>query len=127
MLDFSFHKGERLGSKKSISNLFKSGKSVVAYPLRIIYLQSENLAYPAAVVISVPKRLFRRAVDRNLLKRRIREAYRLNKPEFYSNLRSADVSIKLVIQYQQKEIKNFSMIQSGLKKGLDKVFSKITE
>ena len=127
MPDFSFHRGERLGSKKSISKLFKSGKSVVAYPIRIIYLQSEHLAYPAAVVISVPKRLFRRAVDRNLLKRRIREAYRLNKPEFYSKLRSADVSITLVIQYQQKEIKDFSMIQSGLKKGLDKVFSKITE
>ncbi|MEN8226946.1 MAG: ribonuclease P protein component [Bacteroidota bacterium] len=125
MPDFSFKKGERLSSKKAISLLFQSGRSVASVPIKIIYNQSEMEQYPATVAISVPKRLFKKAVDRNLLKRRIREAYRLNKPEFYSNLRKNHMQLSLIILYQHREILDYKSIEKGVKMALDQVLQKL--
>ena len=127
MPKFSFKKGERLSSKKAISSLFQSGSSVTSYPLRFIYSRADIETYPAIVTISVPKRLFKNAVDRNLLKRRIREAYRLKKPEIYSRLNDISVGIHLVIQYNHKAILDYQSIESGLIKGMEKVLSHLNE
>lgn len=125
MPEFSFKKGERLSSSKIISSLFQSGRYISSYPIRVIFDRSDFGNNAAAVVISVPKRLFRKAVDRNLLKRRIREAYRLNKPAFYSRLVEANVGLNLVIQYQHREIVDYHTIESGLIKALEQVLQKL--
>lgn len=125
MPEFSFKKGERLSSKKAISSLFKSGRSVASYPIRIIYSQTESEQYPAIVAISVPKRLFKKAVDRNLLKRRIREAYRLNKPEFYSRLQRNNTQMTMVILYQHKKILDYRTVEKGVKMALDQLLQKL--
>ena len=127
MSEYSFKKGERLSGKKTISSLFQSGRSVVSYPVRILYEIAETGPYPAAVAISVPKKSFKKAVDRNFLKRRIREAYRLYKPEFYSGIKREDMGLHLVILYQPREITDFRTIQEGVKLGLDKILQQITE
>ena len=77
----TFPKEEHLCRKKLIEELFgKQGSSFGVYPLRIVWIKSEApTAAPPQVLISVSKRTFKRAVDRNRLKRLIREAYRLNK------------------------------------------------
>jgi len=77
------------------------------------------------MAVSVPKRLFKRAVDRNLLKRRIREAYRLNKSDLYNFLEQKELKLNLVIQYQHKEIAGFHAIEEGLLKGLTKLLEKL--
>ncbi len=125
MPEFSFKKGERLSSKKAISSLFQSGRSVASYPIRIIYSQTESEQYPAMVAISVPKRLFKKAVDRNLLKRRIREAYRLNKPEFYTSLQRNNTQMTMVILYQHKEILDYLTVEKGVKMALDLLLQKL--
>ena len=79
------------------------------------------------MAVSVPKRLFKNAVDRNLLKRRIREAYRLNKRDLYSLLQQKERNLKLVIQYQHKEIKEFKTIEDALIIGLSKLADKLDE
>lgn len=79
----TFAKAERLNKKKIIGKMFKSGsRSFAIFPLRVVYLEAaddEPLEAPVSVMISVSKRSFKHAVDRNRVKRQIREAYRLNK------------------------------------------------
>ena len=79
---FSFHKEERLCSKRLIEALFAGGgKSMSAFPLRVVFMpvaQAETSA-PVSIMVSVSKRHFKRAVKRNRVKRQIREGYRLHK------------------------------------------------
>ena len=70
------------------------------------------------MAVSVPKRIFKRAVDRNLLKRRIREAYRLNKRDMYTLLQEKDLKLNLVVQYRDRRIASFQLIEEALLKGL---------
>ena len=125
----TFSKQERLKSRKIIGQLFKGGESFVAYPLRVVWIPaepvstlpatSENPAEPGAqLAISVPKRNFKTAVARNLLKRRIREAYRLHKHELYEKL--ADRRIALMFMYIAKEELSFAEIEAGVKKMIRK-------
>lgn len=127
MSDFSFKKRERLSGKKAISALFLSGRGVTVPPFRFLYLPASGESYPARVVITVPKRLYRKAVDRNLLKRRIREAYRLQKPELYRQLSEKGAMIHLVIQYQQGEIMPFAPLAEALEKGLGRLVREVNE
>jgi ribonuclease P protein component len=76
----TFKKEERLSEKKLIESLFKDGKTFYKFPFKVFYYKLEEAeAYPAKVLISVSKRNFKRAVDRNHIKRLVREAYRKNK------------------------------------------------
>ena len=76
----TFGKNERITHRDAIGELFASGRSFQQYPLKVIYMPVESSAGPAVqVLIAVPKKKFKRAVDRNRIRRMIREAYRLNK------------------------------------------------
>ena len=101
----TFKKSERLCSKKLIKELFNRGSSFYLYPFKVLVLENESPNKSHQVLFSVPKRNFKKAVDRNLLKRRIREAYRLNK-QFYLNSQP-----KLIAYiYSPKEILDFQII-----------------
>lgn len=77
---FIFQKAERLSKKKSIQELFDKGSSFYLYPFKVLHLSNpDKQATTHQVLVSVSTRNFKRAVDRNLIKRRIREAYRLQK------------------------------------------------
>ncbi|MCF8257454.1 MAG: ribonuclease P protein component [Flavobacteriales bacterium] len=78
---FSFGKKEKLCSQTVIDRLFAEGQSFKAFPLRVMVLPVDGAESHAQVLISVPKKRVRKAHDRNRIKRHIREAYRLNKPE----------------------------------------------
>ncbi|HDN58685.1 MAG: ribonuclease P protein component [Bacteroidetes bacterium] len=125
--EFSLSKSERLSSRKSISSLFEAGRSIYAPPLRIIFKLGNEGPHPAAMAISVPKRLFKRAVDRNLLKRRIREAYRLNKGILYKLLQKKDQKVILVIQYQDRKLGDYHSIEEALILGLTKLIEKLAD
>lgn len=113
----SFKKEERLCNIKLIEKLFRDGSSFLIYPFRIIWL-SEDLSsnLPVQVLISVPKRKFKRAVDRNLIKRRIREVYRLHKSEdIYPFLYEHSAKILLGINYIGNEIADYSFLEKKFK------------
>ncbi|HZY81685.1 MAG TPA: ribonuclease P protein component [Cyclobacteriaceae bacterium] len=83
MGDFSFRKHERLSKEIWIKELFEKGSSFYSHPFKVLYLpHPDSGSTTNQVLFSVPKRQFKRAVDRNTIKRRLREAYRLNKSGF---------------------------------------------
>ncbi|MBC6401504.1 MAG: ribonuclease P protein component [Ekhidna sp.] len=106
---YSFSKKERLGSKKKIEELFKTSSSFCLDSFRVQSLLSEEEIQYHLVLISVSKRNFKRAVDRNLIKRRIREAYRLNK-----HLLDDIPPLYLGLIYTSKNILTFHEIQNQL-------------
>ncbi|WP_442794730.1 ribonuclease P protein component [Pelobium manganitolerans] len=113
-----FKKEERLCSKKLLDELFKNGSSFLLYPFRVTWLISPDSqqAFPAQVVIAVPKKRFKHSVDRNLIKRRIREAYRLHKSTvFYPALQDNGKKILLALSYVGTKAHDFSFIEKKLK------------
>ena len=88
-MDFSYPKAEKLKSKKIIDLLFSEGKSVSKYPLRLVYIKHDfEEDIPLKIGVSVSKKYFKKAVDRNYYKRLLRECYRLNKQLLVENLDS---------------------------------------
>ena len=104
MLRLTFKKKERLTNKKTFDLLFNTGNSFTVSPFRLVWTQTKtNPAVPVQLGISVPKRSFAKAVDRNTLKRRIREAYRKNKAALYGVLQKKNLSIALMVIYTSRE------------------------
>ena len=115
---FSFHKGERLKSEKLIQELFEKGSSFNLYPFRVVYLINANGATPHQAMFTASSRNFKRAVDRNKIKRRTREAYRLNK----STLAETPQLIIGFI-YTSKKLEEYTIIEKAVVKALEKLKS----
>lgn len=100
-MDFSYPKNEKLKSRKTIDSLFSEGKTVSKYPLRLVYKETSfEDDVPLKIGVSVSKKHFKNAVDRNYFKRVLRECYRLNKHLLIENL---DKNFALFFFYQTKE------------------------
>ncbi|NNM93838.1 MAG: ribonuclease P protein component [Bacteroidia bacterium] len=111
----SLRKMERLHGKKSIEALFRSGSSYTASPIRMLYIaRGIPDAGSMAAAFSVPSKTFKNAVDRNLLKRRMREAYRQNKTTLYDTVRKAKVQCTAMFIYIAKSKLPYSEIESKL-------------
>ncbi len=100
-MNFTYPKNERLKSKTTIGLLFSEGKSVSKYPLRLVYRQAEaDSEEKIKIGVSVSKKYFKRAVDRNYFKRVLRETYRLNKHLLWDNVQEP---YSLMFFYQTKD------------------------
>ena len=86
-MQFGYNKYEKLKSRKLIKQLFEDGKAISVFPLRLVYLKTNHDGkYLLQTGVSVSKRNFKLAVDRNRIKRMMREVYRLNKAKFYNSI-----------------------------------------
>ena len=114
-LKYTFNKEERLYHKQRFDQLLASGESFVVYPLRVIFRISERSAelFPARVAISVPKKRFKRAVKRNRIKRLIREAYRLQKPQLYAGL-PADKTVDMLVIYLHESVSKYPKFEKAI-------------
>lgn len=126
---YTFKKEERLCNKKLIDELFHNGSSFLCYPFKVSWLLSDFAGHlPVQVVFSVPKRRFSRATDRNLVKRRTREAYRLYKQEhLYNELNTAGKKIVLSLGYIGKEIASYDFIEKKMLKLLKQLSAEISK
>ncbi len=96
----TFTKAERLSGKVLIDTLIQKGKSFNCFPFRVVWLEIPENKVKAQIVISVPKRLFKKATDRNRLKRLIREGYRKNKDVLIE--KTENKTIQLLLIYTSK-------------------------
>lgn len=112
-MSFSLKKHEILRSKKEIKELFENGSSFFLYPFKVQYLPNSN-SQNNQVLFTVSKRNFKKAVDRNLLRRRMREAYRLNKNILISD-QKGPLSISIALIYISKFKLPYVEIEDKLK------------
>ncbi|AIZ63089.1 hypothetical protein PK28_04155 [Hymenobacter sp. DG25B] len=123
---YSFSKEEHLCRKKLIDELFARGSSFGLYPLRLIWLPAPAATTaPPQVLVSVSKRNFKRAVDRNYFKRLMREAYRQNKYRLTEAAGGHSVGL-LAIIYTGKEKKPFTLVEKKLISGLERLLTDAT-
>jgi ribonuclease P protein component len=125
MAEFRLYKQERLKSRKSIETLFRSGKIISSPPFRLLYRELDETETPFQMAVAVPKKLIKRAVDRNLIKRRVREAYRLSKSIIYDKKPVAPKGVQLVLHYQSREISDFRTINNSIRFLLRKLSDKL--
>lgn len=128
--DNTFGKNEKLCHQKSIDRLFEQGKSFIAYPLRVVYYieqQEDEEQQLAKLLISVPKRKFKRANKRNRIKRLIRETYRLSKREILTFFQEKNISAEVAFIYLKDELPSYEEVDKAMKKALMTLVYKINE
>ncbi|WP_394974447.1 ribonuclease P protein component [uncultured Croceitalea sp.] len=121
-MDFSFPKNEKLKSKKLIEQLFIEGRSINHFPLKLIYLKTvfdDNSIVKTGVI--APKKNFKKASDRNHIKRLLREVYRLNKPLLFNNIEG---NFAFMILYLGKDMPNYQLVEEKMKGLLTKFHEK---
>ncbi len=131
-MSFTFNHNEKLKSKKLIDLLFEQGKSFHCFPYRVVYLfnevsfkipESKDFVdnYPIKFGVSVAKKNFKKAVDRNRVKRITREAWRLQKDSCYVVARHKNVALGVFFMYTQKEILSYNEVEKSIEKSIRKL------
>lgn len=124
LMNQRLYKTERLKSRKAIEELFSKGEKISSFPIKLIYLQNKNQSVISHQVgFSVPKRSIKKAVHRNKIKRRMREAYRKNK-----QLLTLSDNIKLIFMFifTDKTERPYSDIEQKIKNILKQLNEKLS-
>ncbi len=133
MIKHEFKRNERLKSVKVIGQLFKKNKpsapsaekageptSFAVYPIRIVWRdmteESRDTTFSVQMALTVPKKTFKTAVARNVLRRRIREAYRLHKHKLYDGLPNNGKQYAIMLMYTGKEAMSYQVIEQSIQK-----------
>ncbi len=120
----TYPKTEKVKKKKYIDLLFSEGRTVTKYPLRLVYVPVKELEVSLQMGVSVSKRYFKKAVDRNYFKRVLRECYRLNKQILLNDLQEPYV---MMFFYQTKERLTYTEIEEKTKQLFEKFVLTVTQ
>lgn len=126
MRNFTFKRAERLKSQTIIEQMFKQGQSFSHYPLRLVWtvMEQRQSDFPVQFALTVPKKKFKKAVQRNRIRRLMREAYRLNKHRLYQALQGAESQMALLVIYTGQEMLTFEEIEKAMQQMLRRFIKK---
>jgi len=123
---FSYNKFEKLKSRKQIELLFAKGKSISSFPVKVFYLPINHTPlHPVQVGVGVSARNFKKAVDRNTIKRRMREAYRLHKLPLHEHLVAAEKSVAVFILWIDKQLPTTEVLQDLMPTVVEKLIKQL--
>ena len=125
---FSYQSKEKLKSRKLMDQLFTVGKSVSVFPLKAFYNEVDiDLDFPVKLGVGVSSRNFKKAVDRNRIKRLLREAYRLHKQPLLEFANSKNKKIIVFILFVDKALPQLETLQNKLPLLIDKMINQLNE
>lgn len=134
MANLRLYKSEKLCSKIEIEKLYAQGTSVIAYPLRAVWMVVEQGSgnvdrwdSPARFLISIPKKRIRHAVDRVLLRRRTRESYRLNRQLLYPAAKNAGVTVLIGFNWLAQHTSDYATIERSMQQLLEKIATAVSD
>jgi ribonuclease P protein component len=127
MSNFKFPKSERLTNKKKFEQLFESGKTVKAFPFKLIYITEPATEQepPLQLAFTVPKRSFKKAVDRNYIRRRMKEAFRLNNSLLKENIDLNKNHLYAILIYTNRDKMAYHAIEKAWKKLVQKLLDEL--
>ncbi|MBN2665438.1 MAG: ribonuclease P protein component [Bacteroidales bacterium] len=118
----TFSRNERLCRTRLIEELFEKGNTFHTSVFKVFWvIPASTIPSPAQIAVSVPKKGFRHATDRNLLKRRIRESYRRRKHKLYSFLQEECINITFILIYRSSKIAGFELIDRAVEEVIEKL------
>lgn len=122
-LNFTFPLAEHLKSRKAIAALFRDGQTYGVYPLRAFWTfdAGPHRGVPVQTAFSVPKKNYPHAVDRNRIRRQLRETFRLQKHPLYHKFAGQEHTLSLMFLYVSKEPVEYSLIEQSMKRLLKKI------
>jgi ribonuclease P protein component len=119
---FGFPRKDRLKSRKKIEELFLKGQRFVQFPVRVTYrFAPAGDKTTVQVGVTAAKKNFKKAVDRNRIKRLLREAYRLQKNDLLDTLKQKGLSAEVFFMYTDKTIASFDTIKEAVNKSLTRI------
>jgi len=123
---FSYNKFEKLKSRKQIELLFAKGKSIASFPVKVFYLPVEHTpVHPVQVGVGVSARNFKKAVDRNTIKRRMREAYRLHKLPLHEHLVAQQKTVVVFILWIDKQMPTTAALKDLMPTVIEKLIKQL--
>lgn len=123
----TFPKSEKLCGQLRIAALYKGGRRFVAFPMRVSFLKINDSTEAPKVLIWAPKSLFKHAVDRNHMRRLMREAYRLNNQPLLDFCAERQISLQLAFNYLDKEQRSQAEISAAMQKAIRKIIKQLSE
>ncbi len=123
----TFPKREHLKSEKELAELFSNGVAFIVYPMRIVFMKVQpDRPVPVCAMFGAPKKHFRHAVDRNRMKRLMREAYRRQKHTLVSFVERQDYRLNMAVSIVSPNKFSYEELYSKMGKALDIIISKLS-
>jgi len=124
MKQYGFSKQERICKRDDFHELLAKGHVIYCYPFRCVYVWRDAASFSARVGVSVSRKRFKHAVDRNRVKRLVRENYRLEKHQLYQHHANCTQSLDILIIYTETKILSFSLLRKSFIKLINKLIKK---
>ncbi len=124
---FSYRKKEKLKSRKQLERIFTKGKNFTIFPVKVFFMFDEEQNYILKTGVGVSKKNFKKAVERNRIKRLLREAYRREKPILLNCLAKNKKQVALFFLYIDKSLPDFNLIQDKIQQAIKKLKDELNE